>query len=290
MGLIRSLHMGAINISLQSGGINNYINLFIDTHKEKRKIKVRGSDWAMISPIHSIFGRPFEEGIAGAIFKFVNIDPSSPWLDTEETTPLLDESEKPEWTIPLKLKPNLRIFDFVFFPNGHRLFFSTRDISPSSLSNIIRQLFQNDNITSKYKAINVNTEKSQECIEEILSIPELLNLDIHVYRPNPDDLFGISQKIQQRIIDQNLSKTTILNKASRGEGIKPDEETIAYMNVAKSNGYVEASGYDGDVKQSKSTEEKHRIIHLPHLPSGMNKIEALFFYGSRELAKIKEGK
>jgi len=260
MGREKTIALGVLNIKTQPHSPENYLKLFKYLFKMKPLVKIRGADYGTPFSFHPIVRDEPLKGIIGTFFKYLEIDPSKPWLDLEKHEPIVNEEGDPIPQVSKHKRPNTKEIEFVFYPNGHRLFFNAKSITPSMAKKLLESLFCDENIKKKFGLIDVEIETSIEAIEKILKIPKITKLEITFSRPNDDDLAEEEQRFIARMANQKARKIELKLTSDKVVGLIPDDQTKAMMNVAISNGDVTAEGYEGENKVSESTVE-HPFEH-----------------------------
>lgn len=254
MARYKTLTVGALNLKIHPHSPELYVKLFQEVFAIGEVVKIRGADWGMPGYLlTSSMGNPLE-GMSGALYRFLNINPDEPWLDVTKRAPIREEDGTPIPQIPEHLKPNLREVPFVFYPQGHRFFFDAGSFSPSSAASLLRNISKNSSIIDKFGIIDVIVESSKEAIERILSIPSLTRLEIFITRPNADDISSQKRRFLERMESQNARTFKETVTSLKEQGINPDEETRVLMDLASSNGWVRGVGYAGETKREESTD------------------------------------
>lgn len=249
MALMKKIRLVSLNITIQPHTPEKYIGLLRKAFQLKRPVKLRGSDYGMIG---SCKYNSKSEMITGDIYKFLSIDLSKPWFNSEKLQKAEDEDLE-ELNIPAKLKPNLETFRYIFYPKGHHVFVETysdgNTIGPQQLKRLFTSLFTDQDIVTAYGEVDVTIEPNAETVEEIFNIPSLSRLTIRVTRPNPDDLEDLEEEIWRRMDEEHISKEERILTGIRGQSIEPSEATRQLAEVAASNGYVKGHGIgiDGSV-------------------------------------------
>jgi len=248
----RVMSASALNIKLHPHTPELYRALFDDVYQKRDCVKIRGTDWGTIGWMRPLNHVDPMEGLVGELYRFVNINSRDPWFDNRSRE-ILEIGENDPPPVPDYLKPNLRRVLFIFYPQKHRLFFDSSKLSPSSAGKIFQGLFGSDHIVTKYGPVDVIVETSHEAIEKILKIPTKTRLEIYISLPNPDETSHLETKIRNRLASQRAKTLTEKYTSDKHIGLEPDEETIALMQVARSNGRITAIGYDGEKKIIEDT-------------------------------------
>lgn len=258
----RIMRIGGVNIKTHPHSEDNYKKLFIDAFSSGRGMKIRGSTWGMIGSLQE----DVDDGkviLYGTIYKFLNIDPKEPWLNTETKEPVMDENGQIVQPVSENLKPHLKEIYYVFYPKGHRMFFESDILSPSMAKQLMDALLGQEKIRKKYGYVDIEIETSSEIIEKILAIPILSKLEIRISKPNPGDVLDEDDeaKVFKRFEKVKARKLNEQWTGEKKDGLDPDEDIKTLMRVASSNGQVNAEGYGGDdQKVTESTQDHPRIF------------------------------
>lgn len=290
MGRLKTMSLGILNIKTHPNSPENYLNLMKDLFYIKPSAKIRGSDFGTPKALYSIeLDKPLN-GLSGIFFKYLEIDQDKPWLDLKKGETIVDSNGQPIPQVDESKRPNAKEIEFVFYPNGHRLFINIDKISAKSAQNFLAGLFLNSDLQSKYGVVDVEVETSAEAIEKILKIPSLSKLEIIFSRPNDDDLNETEERVMERIKGQNIRRLKHEIATDADDGIVPDEETIALMNIAVSNGKVKAEGYAGEEKVTESTETHPYIERRKFDPSVQTFLSAMADISSSVLGNFTSRK
>jgi hypothetical protein len=213
--------------------------------------------------------------LAGEFYRFLQIDPKKAWLDLRSREVIVDDRGKPIPQVDNYRKPNTREVAFVFNLKHHRLFYDAKAITPGNMKRLLDGLFKEPNIIKKYGTVDVEIESSREVIERILKIPSLTKLEISFTRPNGDDVSEQRARFLDRLEKQGIRRIEQVATSPKTEGIKPDIETIALMDLAVSNGKVNAVGYAGEERVEESTVPHPLIIRENYVEEEKSLLQAL---------------
>ena len=281
------MRVAAVNIKTQPHTPAGYIKLFKTVYELEKPGKIRGFDWGMIGSVHEDDDFDDTMVIYGRFFRFMNIDPEAAWLDTKKLEPIDAKDSKKFIIIPDNLKPNLRIIPYIFFPNIHRLFFDCRYLSTGSMLHLLKVFFEQEKVFKEVGNVDIIIESTKEAIEKIISIPRLMKLEIVYTRPNGDDLGSLAQRFHDRMENQGIRKLEETATALDKDGIKADAETIALMNVARSEGKVSAKGYDKEDKKISVSTENHPLVEqIRYQKDRENEINVLYMAAKILISKI----
>ncbi len=250
--------IGVINITVQPHSPEKYMSLFRNAFSETPPTPwlYHGNDLIVLKAIH------FEEDeenpyIHGIVYRFTKIREGD-WYDATKGIPLENDADKPK--IDLKhLFPNLTGTEFCFMPKGHRLFLVTQhkksSISLAYFAKALHGLLNRDHLVDEYGPVDISVETDVKTIESIMSMDILSRLIIRVNMPNNDDISELKQKYIERLKNQNGRTHDERLTAEKGKTLVPDDETKAHMQLALSNGFIQATGYENDVRVEKKSSE-----------------------------------
>ena len=266
----KKIEVGVINITTHPHSPQMYLQLFEDTLNAKRVVVYRGSDSIMLGAFSGIGEKDKIDGIWGVFYIFVNIDPTAPVLNVLKVEPIVSKDGAITFPYPKELKPNLKAVDFVFFPKGHRLFFSLRTtplgseqpkkVSARILTKALYTMLNHPDMLEKYGTVNVYTENNIEVVADILKIPSLTKLKIALTLPNGDDISQQMARLTDKYKREKIKKIQHNLTGYRDNGLAPDKETQAMMQLAASNGKVSAIGYSGEERVEISTDDHPAVI------------------------------
>lgn len=254
------LQVAAINIAAHPhNDLDVYVNLFNDAMALTKDIPSRGDQRLLLQRTEKIKEDGHVRYIDGTIARFTHIDMDQPWFNFN-TFDQAEDNEVREVNIPPELRPNYKGFAYRFFPKKHILVFENKyrkgSISPGIIASFFDQLFNSEELKDKYEQVNVNVINDEEVLDEIFEIDLLSALEIEITRPNPDELGGLDEDIQQRLTSQHMNKVRINYASIPGRSIEPDEKTKKVAEVAVNNGYVSGSGKDNrGIRVEKSTKD-----------------------------------
>lgn len=286
MARLRTLSAGILNIKTHPHDHANYRLLFSKIFEYGQLVKLRGSDWATTNFCKITDKDTTEECLYGEFYRFLEIDPLGTWLDVRNKKQIVSLDGEPVPQVENYKKPNSKTIEFTFYPHGHRMFFNLNSVTPNLAQAMMLSLFSDERIVKEFGIVDVEIESSSEAIERILKIPTLTMLDIYISRPNGDVISGKKRKLLKRMEDQGIRKLEEKLTSLKTEGIKPDDSTIAMMELAISNGKIFASGYVGDEKVDESTDPHPLIEKDKYDPDKMSSLFALKNFTSSIVGRI----
>lgn len=243
----KQISMAGLNIVTQPHSPERYLDLMRRLWSLKRSIRIRGTQCLMIGELARVNkARPLD-GFFGRMYRFDQIDDDAPWFNIEDHSVATDD-DMALVSIPNNLKPNLVMFDFVFFPNGHKLYLEAksgkRALSPLTLQRFFLGLCNHPRIQEEFGKVEITVLPDREQLEAIFSMHRLAKLTIDIRRPNPDD-FGEDEEDQvfRRFDGIGVRRMVQSLTAEPGESITPDNELSIIARVASKNGKVEGVGY-----------------------------------------------
>jgi hypothetical protein len=202
------------------------------------------------------------------------------------------EDEMAAIAIPEDLVPNLVLFDFVFYPKGHALYFVSKwdrhTLSPRSLCKMLEVVFRAQEIFGRFGKVDMTIMPDKQTLSRILKLHRLAKLTIDVSRPNPDDNAEDDDEVFERMRDQGARRMVQVMTAEAGESIKPDEVTAQLARVASRNGKVSAVGYTADgQKIEESTVNVPWRESVAYNPDHQLPSDVLVDFSARHLADAR---
>jgi hypothetical protein len=258
MAETRKIVMGALNIAADPHKPGIYRSLF-DAAADT-PVRLWGSDWAKITQPADRETKP--PSFFGRVLVWTEIDRDGKWLnqiEDREATPL----EKREIQIPEALDPNFRSFNFVFLEDRHLLVIEFENelgehFGSKRAERLFRRLLAKDDQPEDAPAVEITVVPSREALDIIFGMPKLRKLEIHIVRPNPDDLDDEESRVLQKLLDQGAKELTlVLAKRAGVKTLTPDEETKKLAAVAVNNGSVSGEGKDEDGKPTFESTKDH---------------------------------
>lgn len=258
-GRERTYRVSAINIVLHPHSPKKYAEFWRDIFSSDDPVKVRGTSAVMIGSCSAVNGGDDEKGLTGVIYKFFKLDAAEPWFDTQKKS-AADKGELRKISIPDHLKPHLQEFSYVFYPEGHRLYFvssrSGAQLSPKFLLSYLERVTERAEF-GQFGEIKLTVVPSEESIDQILSLSRLKSLYLDIHKPNPDDQKSAEALMQARLKKQNIKRSELTLTEASSKGIQPDDETKVLIRIAASNGEVRARGENKAGELVSLSTEKH---------------------------------
>lgn len=251
----RKIEAAALNITIHPHSKQKYIDIFNKIHELKISSKIRDKYYGIIGWIREIEADDPEKGLHGEIFKYLNIDPYAPWLNKKALEEIDIDAESGIPPVSEDMKPHLEKIYFHFYPKKHRFIFNTYKFSPVTARNFFENIFLEEEFKDDFEFAEVTVESKKEVIDSILKMHRLSWLEITIKRPNSDDDGECNEKDILELLEDEHVRTFFQKKtAPRGESLTPSEQTKTLMNVAKSNGKINAQGYNEfDERVTEST-------------------------------------
>ncbi|MDD2466144.1 MAG: DUF4747 family protein [Desulfobulbus sp.] len=288
MARSRVLRVGALNIKTHPHSESGYSSLLTDVFTIGKSVKIRGSSWGMLGTFQS--DKDNDKIVHfGTIYKFLNIDPKDPWLNTLTKMPVKDKEGRIVQPIAENLKPNLKEIFYIFYPKHHRMFFESDLLPPKMAMHLMESLFRQKSIVNKYGNVDVEIETSIEAVEKILAIPILNKLEIKISKPNPGDVLDEDDeaKVFKRFDRVKARKLSEKWDSHKGQGLEPDEDIKMLMRVASSNGLITAEGLGAnEQKITESTQSHPRIMKDRFNPDTQTELSFFKNMASRMYASL----
>ncbi|MEA1830938.1 DUF4747 family protein [Methylobacterium durans] len=254
----KQIVLGALNITADphpEGVYQRLLEMAAD-----REIEVWGSDYAKITKPKPRRSDP--NVLTGEILVWTVVDRQGEWID-KETNAKATPDRMREIRIPDPLEPNFRAFSYAFVLNRHRLVYEMRNefghnFGHTRADRFFRELFSREVLGSDQPEVSVTVIPEDDTVQKILALPKLKTLEIHLSRPNPDDLEDDTARLLDELESQGAkSQTIILKKAPKIPSLTPNDTTQRLALVASENGYVSARGVDAEGNPVEESTKRH---------------------------------
>src|SRR5690606_24026820 len=135
-----------------------------------------------------------------------------------------------------------------------------KKVSASRVEKILRKLFSEEIQDENAPLVEVTLIPDEDALNRILALDKLKRLEIHLVRPNADDL-DVADILAELDAQNAKSMEKVLVAVPGSEGLEPDDRTTKEATVAEFNGYVAGSGNEEDgTLVHLSTKEHPRIF------------------------------
>lgn len=256
MAADRTLFVSGVNVVTHPHSPLGYVRLFQAATAKRMPVQIRGAQHIMLGELRFLDRDHPADGLFGRVYRFDHIDSDLPWFNLqrhEEAT----EEEMAAIAIPDNLVPNLVLFDFVFYPKGHALYFVSKwdrhSLSPRSMCKLLEAVFASQDLFERFGRVDLTIMPDRQTLSRIMKLHRLAKLTIDVTRPNPDDNADDDEEVFDRMKNQGARRVVQVMTAESGESIKPDYETAQLARVAARNGKVSAVGYKVDGQRVDET-------------------------------------
>lgn len=283
------LHVGALNITTSPPSTpQEYTNTINEAFLSPRTTRLQG-DW--VGMIGSC--KPDKIGaeavLRGEFYKYIDLQVTRDWfnlLEGKKARP----SDLEAINIPDHLKPHFQFLQYVFFPNGHRLFFITKDrkdsLSPIQARKIVQGALADYQFKNSEAIIDIVIEQSQETLESILSMDRIHSLTIEVIPPNA--FSDAEKKLLRDMTGERITKKTTTVVSDTAKGLDPSSETKILAKLALSLGKVIGRGGAVGAKlRTVSTNDHPYVEQIEFFPNLEAPMEKLFSIATTMLNKIK---
>lgn len=263
MARARVLELGALNITAHPHSDEIYLDMLTQARTRQLVAPMRGNRYALIGYVRPSLYDPERTAVEGQLFSFVDFDRNAAWYDTK-TGEQAEESALEEVNIPETLKPDLRRFNFLFFPDHHRLVIETYSheshrMSPGAAKRAFDTLLNHPSLIAQFGKVEVVVEPEKDALEKILKMHVLNRLKITVTRPNADTTEEVEQEVFRRLEEQQSDQLIEEYHAQDGASLKPDKRTKSLSRVAASNGHVEGHGKKKNGEPAHEYTQDHPI-------------------------------
>lgn len=222
------------------------------------KVNYWGDHYATISaPIRR------EDGFyQGRLVAWTSINEDEPAVDTQklEEVNLADI----DLSLPENLGFNGRIFIYTFRERDHTMFVETKNefgkkLSPTRVEKILKGLLSPELQGSDFPLVEVTIIPEEDALNRIFGLEKLKRLEIHIVRPNADDL-DVEDVLKELDAQNAKSLEKVLVALPGDEGLTPDERTTKQAQVAEFNGYVLGRGNQADGELVQLSTKSHPRI------------------------------
>lgn len=248
----------AVNVAAHPHPTGVYLELL--QKAAETQVNYWGDHYAKISP-------PVEREAGfyqGRLVTWTAINRDEPAVDTQRLEEV--DWEDLDLAIPENLGFNGRIFFYSFRERDHTMFVEVKNefgkrVSPKRVEKILFHLFSPEVQGPEAPLVEVTLIPDEDALNRILMLDRLKRLEIHLVRPNADDLGEDVDDILAELDAQNAkSKETVLVAAPGSEGLEPDERITKEARVAEFNGYVVGNGNEADGKLVRLSTKAHPRI------------------------------
>lgn len=246
------IEVSAINIRIPSEFPRDYANLIARLAELKVGVRVYAEKYVAISQFDP------ETGM-GVFSKYSEIDVDGEWFDIRDFD-VASQDALGEITIPDNLRPNHTAFYFKLHQHDHVIAFETysesKTLSTKSVEKYFREMLDRDEIYLNFGRVEADIIQSYEFVDEIMSLPNLKEIEIVIRRPNTDGVSGDwAKKIEERLKEQKGEEYSEGLKSKDADGLVPNERTKILAQVAAENGYVKAKNVQNGLTLFHETNE-----------------------------------
>lgn len=259
----RTIEIRQINIAMhQPHSPQGYVDLFQKAYHLKF-IHERGrSDGFMLGAVYDSENALISDELRGEVYRFTNIDPDSPWFNTQTGKPA-EEEETGRIEIPRHLHPNLDLIPFVFRPQSHQLWYVSKDrkasMGPAIAEGFFQALFNTTCLQHGLPPVEVTVVPDSGAINDVLGIHRLTRVTMVFKRPN-DDADELEKRIMERMQRRKVNRIEEVMTSQDPDGITPDADMVDEATAAAKNGYVVSEGFDNSgLPAQESTIDKPAI-------------------------------
>ncbi|MFD1701709.1 DUF4747 family protein [Methylopila henanensis] len=210
--------------------------------------------------------RPNEDILVGRVLTWTPIKEDTKWLNRAKEDVASDE-DLADLNIPDEVEPNYRSFRYGFDITRHRLIVEIENefgekFGITRAEKFFRKLFSREILGFDFPEVSVTVIPREDALDKIYLL-RLTKLEIHIERPNPEDLLDDEARILERLATQNAkSYHQILTKAAGEVSLEPDETTKTLARVASKNGYVRGRGRDSETETVDISTKSHPKIEV----------------------------
>lgn len=274
-----AIHIGALNVVLQPHTPEKYVELFKLLAKGKYDARVRGDDALLIGSCRNLVKGDPLAGVRGDIYKFLKLDATAAWFNTEEMDEATEE-DIADLNIPEHMKPHFKKFQYVFFPKGHRLYFIFKKAGQSLSAELVRRFLVSVFTRAEFAdfgQLSVTVQPDPNGLQELFSLKRISKLKMEIDRPNPDDHADLEDEILRRLNKMNARTERLEYLEATNTGLVIDDEIKALAGVASDNGFVLVEGKNEDnIKQFMSTKDMPLHVTAKYNPNLTSEFDAFY--------------
>lgn len=288
----RSVTYTALNIRIHPHPSPTiYVDLFNYLNNNRRPVPLNNNIYLAINDLKPLNEKKPLDGFIGEIIKYNGI--TDQWYN-QKTGQKAEPEDLKEVNIPDHLKPNAKFFNFIFYPNDHKLVCEIKDtdgsISAKMLLEFFENLFKSPKLLEIFKTIEVNILPDLDAVDKILRLKYLKKLHLIILRPNADELAEMEAEIFEEMDSQNVGVYQKILEAQENESLDLNERTKEQTKVAATNGRVNYKAKDErtGLTVNKSTASTPLIERDKYDPDTTTPIEFLKKNASKIVAKFRK--
>jgi hypothetical protein len=273
-----TFYVACLNIVLHPHTKDKYVHLLSTIYRNKLDAKVRGDDAIMIGSFyHASPAGDKNEFYTGNIYKYLKLDAAEDWFNTMEMDAASKEDVK-GILIPEHLKPHFKKFQYVFFPENHRLYFITTKKDHSLSPQMVKRFFEvvaTRAEIAEFGELTTTVQPEKGITEEFFSIDRISIIELEIHKPNPDDHDDFEEDVMERLKELNAGKEKRQYSEASNSGLKPDKQLKALASVAAENGEVYVKGRTGGKVVELSTKDRPLKSSTSYNPDLQSELDAL---------------
>lgn len=232
MALQKTVEYTVLDLKIHGEKVNQnlYFDLFDDFKKQKKELLINSHGLKLIYMEPLDRDNP-KNGFIGNVLKW---DRNVSKVLNDELGRELSDAELAEYTFPDELKPNPKLFRFIFDTHKQKILceISEKDdntISPNVLLDFFRMLVDNDRTRNQFGTVEIKLINKPIQLETILETKKLTRLEILIDHSNNDN--------------EKLAKSTQIFEAKRKKDnfLSLNEQNISDIKTAMKHGYVKCS-------------------------------------------------
>lgn len=261
MARSKIIKLAVLNVKFEDRNMQNpnkYAELWKDVQIKRIYGKTLARQCLIVATAENIIERSSEDGICGSIYKFLDLNPDSPWLNTSRMEPIDPNEGTP---LPPDVKPEYKAIGYAFYPRRHRLVFDAGIVSPKSAQKAMQNMFAHPEITGRFGAIEVLVESSRDVVEKIILLPRIHSLDIVLSIPNSDELSGLDREVYNRMKRDNINRERIHQSSKHLDGLSLGDLEKSKIRLSGSNGRTTVTVQEEGRKVEHSTENSP-LLHI----------------------------
>jgi hypothetical protein len=235
--------IGGLNVAASPHPAGVYERMFAKAANVEREV------WGPVfGKITKPRKRANEDILVGRILTWTPIADDTKWLNKDKDDLATNEDLK-DLNIPDPIEPNYRAFNYAFDAKRHRLIIEIENefgekFGITRAYKFFRNLLSPEVLGFDFPEITVTIIPDTGALRRIYAL-RLTKLEIHIERPNPEDLLDDEARVLERLTTQKAKSYHVtLTKAAGETSLAPDKTTKTLAKIAETNGYVEGRGRD----------------------------------------------
>lgn len=279
----KKIYAYMVNVVIHDEAKRNYSRLFAKAFDLKKIVKLNKINAATLLTLGE-YNYSEQSYCYGRICRFIDIQP--PYFDSDSRGICEDENGNPTYVINENIKSNVKLIDFMLFPDVHTVIVDKENISANYIKKFFEVIFLAEEIRSEFGPIAVNVVKTNQTIEQIMTLSNIISLKIILDRSNPTSLSRLDEDVQNSLQEQNADKIYYYAHSDTNN-LQPNELTKSFARAAQINGTVHADYINENGHRSTIHSEEYPFIESYEYASTDDKRTILVKLGEKMLEILR---